>query len=350
MGRYLMQASYTPRRGRRWSSNRRTAACRSAAWWNGPAGASRASTSPSATHDVVTIVDLPDHVAAAAVSIAASAGGGIRSIQTTPLLTSEDALGALGRARAVEYEPPGDGARSTRPSGRLRAARSPGDHREAMPLRRRRRHEHRDRRRRPTLAEHVGRRLAELDAVVVCGGLGGVMEAIARGAARRRRDRRRPAARHRPDRGQRHLTVALTTGLGEMRNPLVVRSAPTPSSRSAAPTGRCRRSRSPSARACPSSGSGRGTSTTSWTRQVPTRPSISPWRSRRGRGRPRPLSPRLSDFRRLRVDSAGQQAELVALGVREHHPRLLPLADVDAAGHRARAGVRAPRPGHSPTG
>jgi uncharacterized protein (TIGR00725 family) len=76
-----------------------------------------------------------------------------------------------------------------------------------------------------TLAEHVGRLLAELDAVVVCGGLGGVMEAVARGAAGAGgtvvgllpgTDR---AA------GNPHLTVALTTGLGEMRNALVVRSA-----------------------------------------------------------------------------------------------------------------------------
>jgi uncharacterized protein (TIGR00725 family) len=34
------------------------------------------------------------------------------------------------------------------------------------------------------LAEEVGRRLAEAGATVVCGGLGGVMEAVSRGAAR----------------------------------------------------------------------------------------------------------------------------------------------------------------------
>ena len=33
------------------------------------------------------------------------------------------------------------------------------------------------------LAEEVGRRLAEAGAVVVCGGLGGVMEAAAKGAS-----------------------------------------------------------------------------------------------------------------------------------------------------------------------
>jgi uncharacterized protein (TIGR00725 family) len=74
-------------------------------------------------------------------------------------------------------------------------------------------------------AEAVGRRLAERGAIVVCGGLGGVMEATARGAHAAGgivvgllpgRDRTEANG---------YLTVALATGLGEMRNPLVVRSA-----------------------------------------------------------------------------------------------------------------------------
>jgi hypothetical protein len=74
-------------------------------------------------------------------------------------------------------------------------------------------------------AEAVGRRLAERGAVVVCGGLGGVMEATARGvhAAGGIAVGILPGS----DRTEanRYLTVALATGLGEMRNPLVVRSA-----------------------------------------------------------------------------------------------------------------------------
>jgi uncharacterized protein (TIGR00725 family) len=74
-------------------------------------------------------------------------------------------------------------------------------------------------------AEEVGRLLAARGAVVVCGGLGGVMEAVARGAAGAGgtvlgilpgTDRAEANA---------HVTVAVTTGMGEMRNPLVVRSA-----------------------------------------------------------------------------------------------------------------------------
>lgn len=60
-------------------------------------------------YDIVSIVDLPDDVAAAAVSIAASAGGGIKAIKTTPLLTGDDTVEAMARARTVEYAPPGDG-------------------------------------------------------------------------------------------------------------------------------------------------------------------------------------------------------------------------------------------------
>jgi uncharacterized protein (TIGR00725 family) len=73
-------------------------------------------------------------------------------------------------------------------------------------------------------AEAVGRALAEAGAVVVCGGLGGVMAAACRGAA---------AAggttvgilpgSSRADANP-WLTVALPTGLGEARNALVVRA------------------------------------------------------------------------------------------------------------------------------
>ncbi|MDT4981866.1 MAG: hypothetical protein QOG07_3745 [Pseudonocardiales bacterium] len=76
-----------------------------------------------------------------------------------------------------------------------------------------------------TLAREVGRLLAERGAVVVTGGLGGVMAAAAEGAA---------AAggmsigllpgTDRAD-GNTHSTVLIPTGLGEGRNVLLVRSA-----------------------------------------------------------------------------------------------------------------------------
>ena len=74
-------------------------------------------------------------------------------------------------------------------------------------------------------AEEVGRLLAARHAVVVCGGLGGVMEAVARGASSA--DGTVLGILPGSDRADanEHVTVAVTTGLGEMRNPLVVRAA-----------------------------------------------------------------------------------------------------------------------------
>ena len=74
-------------------------------------------------------------------------------------------------------------------------------------------------------AETVGRCVAEAEATLVCGGLGGVMEAACRGAQAAGgvtigilpgNDRRE---------GNRYLTYAIPTGLGFARNILVVRSA-----------------------------------------------------------------------------------------------------------------------------
>jgi uncharacterized protein (TIGR00725 family) len=73
-------------------------------------------------------------------------------------------------------------------------------------------------------AAEVGRELAGAGAVIVCGGLGGVMEAVSRGAREGGgccigllpgQDRAE---------GNAHLSLSLPTGLGEARNVLVVRA------------------------------------------------------------------------------------------------------------------------------
>ena len=75
------------------------------------------------------------------------------------------------------------------------------------------------------LAREVGRRLAEAEAVVLCGGLGGVMEAASEGAAGAGGlvvgilpggDR---------DAGNPHLGLAIATGLGEARNAVLTSAA-----------------------------------------------------------------------------------------------------------------------------
>jgi len=74
------------------------------------------------------------------------------------------------------------------------------------------------------LGEEVGRLIAEAGAVLVCGGLGGLMEAAASGCAEAGGRSvgivpdDRPAANP-------YLTVAVATGMGEARNAIVVRTA-----------------------------------------------------------------------------------------------------------------------------
>jgi uncharacterized protein (TIGR00725 family) len=74
-------------------------------------------------------------------------------------------------------------------------------------------------------AEAVGRALAERGAVVVCGGLGGTMEAACRGA--KAAGGATVGILPGSDRADAnpYVDVALPTGLGEARNALVVRAA-----------------------------------------------------------------------------------------------------------------------------
>jgi uncharacterized protein (TIGR00725 family) len=73
-------------------------------------------------------------------------------------------------------------------------------------------------------AEAVGRALAEAGAVVVCGGLGGVMAAACRGAASAGGTTVGILPGSSRADANPWLTVALPTGLGEARNALVVRT------------------------------------------------------------------------------------------------------------------------------
>jgi len=58
-------------------------------------------------HDGWNLWEAPDNVSMAAVAIAIGGGGALRSIDTTVLLTVEETLQALERARGVRYRPPG---------------------------------------------------------------------------------------------------------------------------------------------------------------------------------------------------------------------------------------------------
>lgn len=74
-------------------------------------------------------------------------------------------------------------------------------------------------------AEQIGRLLARAGAVLVCGGLGGVMEAAARGAQAEGGTSIGLLPGTGRQAGNPHLSFSVPTGMGEMRNALIVRAA-----------------------------------------------------------------------------------------------------------------------------
>jgi uncharacterized protein with GYD domain len=57
-------------------------------------------------YDVVAVIDMPGNVEAAAFSLAAAAGGAIRAIKTTPLLTTAEGVEAMKKAAKSGYKAP----------------------------------------------------------------------------------------------------------------------------------------------------------------------------------------------------------------------------------------------------
>jgi uncharacterized protein with GYD domain len=57
-------------------------------------------------YDSVVIAELPDNPTACAASIAAAAGGAIKVIKTTPLMSPEEGMRAMRTAGQAGYRPP----------------------------------------------------------------------------------------------------------------------------------------------------------------------------------------------------------------------------------------------------
>ena len=58
-------------------------------------------------YDAVIVAQMPDNASAAAFSIAVSAGGAVKAMKTTPLMTAEEGLDAMKKASSAGYRPPG---------------------------------------------------------------------------------------------------------------------------------------------------------------------------------------------------------------------------------------------------
>jgi uncharacterized protein with GYD domain len=57
-------------------------------------------------YDLVGIVDVPDNVSMAALSISVASTGSVQDFVTTPLMTMDEAVAAMKKAGSVSYTPP----------------------------------------------------------------------------------------------------------------------------------------------------------------------------------------------------------------------------------------------------
>ena len=58
-------------------------------------------------YDVIAIVEFPDNVSAAAVTLALAGGGAFKAQKTTVLMSIEEGLEGMRRASSTGYRPPG---------------------------------------------------------------------------------------------------------------------------------------------------------------------------------------------------------------------------------------------------
>lgn len=107
MALYLTRFSYTPEAWARLTKNpedRREAA---RTYIEAVGGTLQGFWYAFGDHDGYTLWEAPDNVSMAAVAIALSSGGALSKVETTPLMTVEETLEALGRAQGVGYRAPG---------------------------------------------------------------------------------------------------------------------------------------------------------------------------------------------------------------------------------------------------
>jgi uncharacterized protein with GYD domain len=104
---YLSKFSYTPETWARLTANPEDRRAAARAYIESVGGTLHGFWYAFGTHDGYNLWEAPDDVSMAAVALAISAGGALSSFETTVLLTVEETLAALHRAREVGYRAPG---------------------------------------------------------------------------------------------------------------------------------------------------------------------------------------------------------------------------------------------------
>ena len=110
MAKYLLQVAYTPEA---WAAQLRRPQNRMEivdALLERLGGRFESAYLSFGEYDLVAVMDLPDNVSAAAAAMVIGSGGAVKALKTTPLLTLEEGMAAMGRGAAAQphYRPPAE--------------------------------------------------------------------------------------------------------------------------------------------------------------------------------------------------------------------------------------------------
>ena len=106
MAHYLLQVAYTPQAWAAMIKNPQDRAQALKPVLDKMGGKIESAYFAFGDYDLVAILQMPGNADSAAFSMAAAAGGAVRSIKTTPLITTAEGLDAMRKAAASGYTPP----------------------------------------------------------------------------------------------------------------------------------------------------------------------------------------------------------------------------------------------------
>ena len=106
MALYLSKFSYTPETWARMIAKPEDRRAAAQAYIESVGGKLHGFWYAFGTHDGYNLWEAPDNVSMAAVALAIGAGGALRSLETTVLLSVDDTLAALRKAETVGYRAP----------------------------------------------------------------------------------------------------------------------------------------------------------------------------------------------------------------------------------------------------
>ena len=108
MPAYLMRFSYTPEAWARLIQNPEDRRDAARAVIEQAGGSLEGFWYGFGEHDGYVIYEAPDNVSVTAAVLAIAGGGAVGSVETTVLMTVEETLEALGKAKSISYRRPGE--------------------------------------------------------------------------------------------------------------------------------------------------------------------------------------------------------------------------------------------------